>query len=203
MNNNNVATLVLACIFTALFTLTGCVTKRVCKNTCEGKQYKSTFYFENAKADLDLETKEEIKQLAQNMGCGGFRVRLEGHADISGFTAKNMSLGEQRTQAVKDFILSLGVPADKIDVISYGDTHPAEDDYTPEAYSKNRRVEVVFIYDGGQEVTYSSPDDIYVYDDKVQDDYADPRTAVRAKKLLEAAQKANAAQKTNATQGVK
>lgn len=199
MNNNNVATLVLACIFTALFTLAGCVTKRVCKNTCEGKQYKSTFYFEYGKADLDLETKEEIKQLAQNMGCEGFRVRLEGHADISGVPSKNMTLGMFRTLVVREFILSLGVPEDKIDVISYGDTHPAEDDYTPEAYSKNRRVEVVFIYDGGQEVSYSSPDDIYVYDDKVQDDYADPRTAVRAQKLMDAAQKAKLAARERGT----
>jgi len=197
MANNSKAVFVISVFLIALFALTGCATKRVCKNTCEGKQYKSTFYFENARADLDLETKEEIKQLAQNMGCAGFRVRLEGHADISGFTAKNMSLGEQRTQAVKDFILSLGVPADKIDVISYGDTHPAEDNYTPEAYSKNRRVEVVFIYDGGQEATYSSPDDIYNYDEKLQSDYANPRTALKAKQLLEAVQKANFAQGVN------
>lgn len=193
MDNNKAVSLISVFLIALLF-LTGCATKRVCKNTCEGKQYKSTFYFENVSSELDLETKEEIKQLAQNMGCAGFRVRLEGHADISGFPKKNQTLGEQRTQAVKDFILSLGVPADKIDVISYGDTQPAEKGYTPEAYSKNRRVEVVFIYDGGQEVSYSSPDDIYNYDDKVQSDYAHPRTALRAKQLMEAAQKANAQQ---------
>lgn len=178
-------------LFGAVFlVLTGCAHKRVCKNTCENKQYKSTFYFETAKSDLDLETKEEIKQLAQNMGCEGFRVRLEGHADISGETKHNERLGEQRTQAVKNFILSLGIPEDKIDVISYGETHPAAEGYTPQAYSKNRRVEVVFIYDGNKEVSYSSPDDIYEYYDKMEDNYATPKTALRAQQLIEAAEKA-------------
>lgn len=173
-----------------IFTLSGCVAKHTCKNTCAGKQYKSTFYFETAKADLDLETKEEIKQLAQNMGCEGFRVRLEGHADISGETNNNERLGEKRNKAVKDFILSLGIPEDKIDVISYGQTQPAEEGYTPQAYSKNRRVEVIFIYDGGKEYSYSSPEDIYEYYDKVQDSFDNPKTAIRAQQLIDAAQKA-------------
>lgn len=196
-NNRTIVSLILVYSLLALFTLTGCATKQVCQNTCEGKQYKSTFYFEYGKADLDLETKEEIKQLAQNMGCEGFRVRLEGHADISGVPSKNMTLGMFRTLVVREFILSLGVPEDKIDVVSYGDTRPAEDDYTPEAYSKNRRVEVIFIYDGGQEVSYSSPNDIYNYDDKVQSHYATRQSALKAKTLLEASQKAQAVQEVN------
>lgn len=173
-----------------VLSLAGCATKHTCKNTCEGKQYKSTFYFETAKADLDLETKEEIKQLAQNMGCEGFRVRLEGHTDISGETKTNERLGEKRNKAVKDFILSLGIPEDKIDVVSYGETQPAEEGYTPQAYSKNRRVEVIFIYDGGKEYSYSSPEDIYEYYDKVQNNYSDRNTAIRAQQLIDAAQKA-------------
>ena len=168
----------------------GCASNPVCKNTCDGKQYKSTFYFQPGKTDLDLETKEEIKQLAQNMGCEGFRVRLEGHTDITGNKKQNMILGEQRTQAVKQFILSLGIPDEKIDVISYGQTQPADKNYTPQAYSKNRRVEVVFLYDGNKEYSYSSPDDIYNYYDKVQEHFKNPYSALEAQQLIKAAQKA-------------
>jgi hypothetical protein len=170
--------------------LAGCATKHVCKNPCEGKQYKSTFYFEPSETDLDLETKEEIKQLAQNMGCGKFRVRLEGHTDISGNVEKNMLLGEQRTQAVKDFIVSLGIPQEDIEVLSYGQTQPADPDYTPQAYSKNRRVEVIFIFNGDRETSYSSPDDIYTYDNKVKETYIHPENALKAQQLLKMAQQA-------------
>lgn len=185
----------------AVFIWAGCAHKPVCKNTCDGKQYKSTFYFKPSSADLDLETKEEIKQLAQNMGCEGFRVRLEGHTDISGTTKQNQLLGEKRNQAVKNFIISLGVPEEKIDVISYGETQPADKDYTPQAYSKNRRVEVVFIYDGGTEYSYSSPSDIYVYDGKMQNSYIHSLNALQARQLLEAAHKAKGNQSSPA--GVK
>ena len=176
--------------FGIMFFLVGCATKHVCKNPCEGKQYKSTFYFEPSDTDLDLETKEEIKQLAQNMGCGKFRVRLEGHTDISGNVEKNMLLGEQRTQAVKDFIVSLGIPQEDIEVLSYGQTQPADPDYTPQAYSKNRRVEVIFIFNGGRETSYSSPDDIYAYDNKIKESYVHPENALKAQQLLKMAQQA-------------
>lgn len=173
----------------ALFVLTACATKPVCKNSCEGKHYKSTFYFEPSKTDLDLETREEIKQLAQNMGCGRFRVRLEGHADISGSSDENMVLGDRRTQAVKDFIISLGIPEDRIEIVSFGEDRPADKNYTPQAYSKNRRVEVVFIQGEGTETSYSSPNDIYVYDGKVKETYQHAINALKAQQLLEAAQK--------------
>jgi hypothetical protein len=124
------------------------------------------------------------------MGCGKFRVRLEGHTDISGNVEKNMLLGEQRTQAVKDFIVSLGIPQEDIEVLSYGQTQPADPDYTPQAYSKNRRVEVIFIFNGDRETSYSSPDDIYTYDNKVKEAYIHPENALKAQQLLKMAQQA-------------
>lgn len=174
----------------SLFALTACASKPVCKKSCGGKHYKSTFYFEPSEVALDLQTKEEIKQLAQNMGCERFRVRLEGHTDISGSSRKNRVLGQQRTQAVKDFIMSLGISEENIEIISFGEDRPADKGYTPQAYSKNRRVEVIFMQDGGEEVSYSSPDDIYVYSGKVKETYRYSINALKARKLLEAAQKA-------------
>lgn len=174
----------------SLFALTACASKPVCKASCGGKHYKSTFYFGPSEVALDLETKEEIKQLAQNMGCERFRVRLEGHTDISGSSHKNKVLGKRRTQAVKDFIISLGIPEENIEIISFGEDRPAENNYTPQAYSKNRRVEVVFIQEGGHEMSYSSPNDIYVYDGKMRETYQYSINALKAQKLLETAQKA-------------
>jgi len=64
---------------------------------------------------------------------------IEGHCDERGTREYNLALGERRANAVKKFLMSLGVAGDRISVISYGKDRPEMMGSTEEAWAKNRR----------------------------------------------------------------
>ena len=66
-------------------------------------------------------------------------VTIEGHCDERGTPEYNLALGERRAVAVKTFLVSLGVPPDRIRTVSYGKEFPFDPARTDEAFSKNRR----------------------------------------------------------------
>jgi len=68
------------------------------------------------------------------------RVILEGHTDERGTTEYNMALGAKRSRAVKDVLLSLGVPQHNLDSISYGEEIPLDQGHEEDAWGRNRRV---------------------------------------------------------------
>ena len=73
------------------------------------------------------------------------RVRLEGHTDERGSREYNIGLGEQRAQTVKRALTLQGVQDAQIATVSYGEERPAAAGSDENAYSKNRRVEIVYI----------------------------------------------------------
>ena len=68
-----------------------------------------------------------------------FSVVLEGHCDERGSAEYNLGLGDRRATAAKDFLVQLGVPAEKVRSISYGKDRPACTDATEACYQRNRR----------------------------------------------------------------
>ena len=66
-------------------------------------------------------------------------VVIEGHADERGTREYNLALGERRANAAKDYLMTYGVSAGRISVISYGKERPANTASTPLAWSQNRR----------------------------------------------------------------
>jgi peptidoglycan-associated lipoprotein len=68
-----------------------------------------------------------------------FSVVVEGHCDERGSAEYNLALGDRRATAAKDFLVQLGVPADRLKTISYGKERPQCTDATEECYQKNRR----------------------------------------------------------------
>ena len=66
-------------------------------------------------------------------------VVLEGHADERGTREYNLALGERRANAAKDYLMTYGVSASRISVISYGKERPVDSGSNPLAWSKNRR----------------------------------------------------------------
>jgi len=68
-----------------------------------------------------------------------FNVMLEGHCDERGSAEYNLGLGDRRATAAKDFLVQLGVPADKIRTISYGKDRPVCTDASEACYQRNRR----------------------------------------------------------------
>ena len=66
-------------------------------------------------------------------------VVVEGHADERGTREYNLALGERRANAAKDYLMTYGVSANRISVISYGKERPVDSGSNPLAWSKNRR----------------------------------------------------------------
>lgn len=78
-------------------------------------------------------------------GNATVRVRLEGHADEQGSREYNIGLGERRAQTVRRALMLQGVQESQVATVSYGEERPAAAGADENAYSKNRRVEIVYI----------------------------------------------------------
>jgi peptidoglycan-associated lipoprotein len=66
-------------------------------------------------------------------------ITIEGHCDERGTAEYNLALGERRAVAVKTYLSSLGVSADRIRTVSYGKEFPFDMGHTEDAWAKNRR----------------------------------------------------------------
>jgi len=65
-------------------------------------------------------------------------VRIEGNCDERGSAEYNVALGDRRAQSAKDFLVQLGVPADKLQTVSYGKEKPVCTEATEDCYQRNR-----------------------------------------------------------------
>ena len=72
------------------------------------------------------------------------KVTIEGHADERGTPEYNIALGERRAQAVAKYIQALGVQADQISIVSYGEEKPLLLGQSEDVYAKNRRAVLVY-----------------------------------------------------------
>ena len=67
------------------------------------------------------------------------KVAVEGHCDERGTVDYNLALGEQRARAARDYLVSLGVAADRLTSVSYGKEKPLDPASNEAAWAKNRR----------------------------------------------------------------
>ena len=72
------------------------------------------------------------------------KVTVEGHADERGTPEYNIALGERRAEAVAKYLQALGVQADQIAIVSYGEEKPLIREHNEAAYAKNRRAVLVY-----------------------------------------------------------
>lgn len=101
-------------------------------------------YFDYDKSDIRGDAREALthdadllKRIFQTEP--NLTIMVEGHCDERGSAEYNLGLGDRRATAAKDFLVQLGVPADKLKTISYGKERPQCTDATEECYQKNRR----------------------------------------------------------------
>jgi peptidoglycan-associated lipoprotein len=70
-------------------------------------------------------------------------ITIEGHCDERGTAEYNLALGERRALAAKTYLVSLGLPADRLRTVSYGKEFPFDPGHDESAWSKNRRAQFV------------------------------------------------------------
>jgi OOP family OmpA-OmpF porin len=74
---------------------------------------------------------------------GDVKVEVAGHTDSRGSDEYNLNLSQQRAEAVRNYLISKGVAADRLTAKGYGESQPVADNETDEGRLKNRRVELV------------------------------------------------------------
>ncbi len=97
-------------------------------------------FFGYDSSDLDSDALEllqdQVAWLKQNSGVS---VTIEGHCDERGTREYNLALGEKRAQAVKNYLIGLGISPDRVSTISYGKERPAVVGSNDGAWAQNRR----------------------------------------------------------------
>ena len=97
-------------------------------------------FFATNESILTTRSRETLrKQATWLRENSGITVVLEGHADERGTREYNLALGERRANAAKDYLMTYGVSANRISVISYGKERPVDSGSNPLSWSKNRR----------------------------------------------------------------
>jgi peptidoglycan-associated lipoprotein len=74
---------------------------------------------------------------------GSWQITVEGHCDERGTAEYNLALGERRAVAARNYLVSLGIGADRIKTVSYGKEFPFDAAHTEAAWAKNRRAHFV------------------------------------------------------------
>lgn len=99
-----------------------------------------TVYFDYDKATLRPEAQKALAGVADFMRRHAeLQVMIAGHADERGTREYNLALGNLRATAVRNYLVALGIPATRLDTISYGKERPAVVGSDEAAWSQNRR----------------------------------------------------------------
>ena len=97
----------------------------------------------------DQDTIDEAGQQALNANAALMKkypswiVTIEGHSDERGTAEYNLALGERRALAARNYLVSLGIPADRLRTVSYGKEFPFEPGHDAGSWAKNRRAHFV------------------------------------------------------------
>ena len=97
-------------------------------------------FFEYDRAELSDAARATLDENAAWMRrWTSTRVSIEGHADSRGTTEYNLALGERRARAVQDYLVSLGIAASRLTIVSKGEEEPLCMDEAESCWSRNRR----------------------------------------------------------------
>lgn len=101
-------------------------------------------FFEFDRHDLTGDARDILKGNAEWLKKNSSaRVEIEGHCDERGTSEYNLALGAKRSQAARDYLVTLGIAADRISTISYGEEIPACIESGENCWHQNRRVRFV------------------------------------------------------------
>ena len=96
-------------------------------------------YFDYDSAEIRPDARQNLAKTADFLKANpSIRVNIEGHCDERGSTEYNLVLGDRRAAAVKSYLVSLGISADRMNTVSYGKEKPFCADSNEECWQKNR-----------------------------------------------------------------
>ncbi len=104
----------------------------------------ATIHFEYDKAGLSPEARNILAQNAEFLRSNpNVNLQIEGHCDSRGSIEYNLTLGERRANAVKSYLVSLGISDSRLSVLSYGEEKPMNAGDNESAHAANRRANFV------------------------------------------------------------
>ena len=104
------------------------------------KGYVKDAFFDYDRYDLRPDQRDTLtKDAAWLREHPTVKIMVEGHCDERGTSQYNMALGQQRAEAVKDYLVQLGIDASRIQIISYGKERPFATGHDENAWAQNRR----------------------------------------------------------------
>jgi peptidoglycan-associated lipoprotein len=116
----------------------------------EGEVFESSLlkdiHFDFDKYDIQPGDVEILKtNAAVMMKYPNAKIQIEGHCDERGTAEYNLALGERRANSTMKYLISIGVAADRLSSISYGEEKPLDSGHNDEAWAKNRRAHSVVL----------------------------------------------------------
>jgi OOP family OmpA-OmpF porin len=114
----------------------------VCQQLFSDLLGKGKISFESGRATIDPDSAGLLDRLVEiALRCPTSNIEVAGHTDSDGEDAANQALSEKRAQAVVDYLIKAGLPANRFTAVGYGSTQPVAGNDTEEGKAQNRRIE--------------------------------------------------------------
>ena len=116
----------------------------VCQQLFSGLLAKGKIRFDSGRATIDPDSAGLLDRLIETaLRCPSANIEIAGHTDADGEDGFNQALSEKRAQAVTDFLVKAGLPAERFTAMGYGSTQPVAGNDTDEGKAQNRRIDFV------------------------------------------------------------
>jgi OmpA-OmpF porin, OOP family len=116
----------------------------VCQQLFSDLLAKGTIRFESGRATIDPDSAGLLDRLIETaLRCPAADIEIAGHTDADGEDGFNKTLSEKRAQAVMDYLVKAGLPANRFTPVGYGSTQPVASNDTDEGKAQNRRIDFV------------------------------------------------------------
>jgi OOP family OmpA-OmpF porin len=116
----------------------------VCQQLFADLLSKGRIRFESGKADIVADSAGLLDRLVETaLRCPNATIEIAGHTDSDGEENANQALSERRAQAVTDYLVRAGLPANRFTTVGYGSTQPVAGNDTEDGKAQNRRIDFV------------------------------------------------------------
>ena len=119
--------------------VTGSAVNSSVESINDNSPLKPVFFLYDSDA-LDDEARKVLNENASVLKANGsWNITIEGHCDERGTPEYNLALGDRRALAAQHYLVSIGIPADRLHTVSYGKEFPFDAGHTETSWSFNRR----------------------------------------------------------------